>query len=195
MTKTPYTPALYRLLTKKRRLMVALTITILLCLLFGGLIIQRLRPTTSSSSHKSSPVTQTSPTQVSSTLIKETPNYPTITPDGKGVNQQGGWTRVSPPDHNAVYAYTDTISGVSLIVSQQPLPDSFKKDSSTAIKDLAASYNANRSLQVDGTTVYIGTSTKGPQSVICIKKELLILIKSSAVLNDTQWTAYISSLK
>lgn len=121
-------------------------------------------------------------------------DYQTILPSGKTITNLGGWQRVSPPESDPVYAYTDTIKGVSVSVSQQPLPDSFKDDADTQVTDLAKKFNATAQIDSDGVIVYIGTSAKGPQSVIFTKNDLLILIKSQQKISDTDWANYIASL-
>ncbi len=134
-------------------------------------------------------------TAVSGKLTKGTPDYPTILPSGKTITQLGGWTRVSPPDHNAVYAYTDTIDGTPIIVSQQPLPDILKDNVATQMEEFAKGYSADRFITVGSVKVYIGTSTKGPQSIIFTRNRILILIKTSAIVKDSSLTHYIQSLK
>ena len=51
-------------------------------------------------------------------LEKGTPSYDTLLPENKSIDQLGGWTRISPPDRNPVYAYTDQIGSTKIIVSQ-----------------------------------------------------------------------------
>lgn len=124
----------------------------------------------------------------------EIPTYDTVLPRGATVEALGGWKRVSPPGSEPVFAYLDTIDGVSISVSQQPLPTDFEKKDD-AVGELARSYNATHALAVGDMTIYIGTSAKGPQSVIFSKKDLLILIKSQATIADTKWLSYISTLE
>ena len=128
-------------------------------------------------------------------LERGTPNYATIIPQDKTIEQLGGWTRISPPDREAVYAYTDTLAGVQIAVSQQPLPDDFKDDPDASAAELAKSYKADQSVKQADTTVHIGTSARGPQSVIFTKKGLLVLIKSEAPIAASEWLAYIGSLR
>lgn len=93
-----------------------------------------------------------------------------------------------------MFAYVDTIGGIPITVSEQPLPEAFNNDTDNQLQGLAKDYNANRFITVENAKVYIGTSTKGPQSLILSKKSLLILIKSAATLHDEQWSTYIKSL-
>lgn len=141
--------------------------------------------------------TSTSHTTSSSStqLTKENPSFTTILPKGTSASDYGGWTRVSPPDRNAVYAYAGKIGDVSIIVSEQPIPDSFKSDPTGSVQTLADSYSADRTFDAGGTTVYIGKSAKGPQSLILIKHDLLILIKSTSTVTDEDWVTYIKSLQ
>lgn len=125
----------------------------------------------------------------------DTPKYDTILPGDKSIKDLGGWDRISPPTASPVYAFADSLSGTSISVSEQPLPDSFKTDTDAKIAELAKSYNATDKINADGTDVYIGTSAKGPQSTIFIKDNLLVLIKSGAKIQDKTWITYIDSLK
>ncbi|MGB4967321.1 MAG: hypothetical protein WBO35_03920 [Candidatus Saccharimonadales bacterium] len=139
------------------------------------------------------PTTQT--VESGAPLPKETPTFSTVLPSGKSAEDLGGWRRVSPSDRNPVYAYPDTVAGVSVIVSEQPIPDDFKSDLSGSIEKLSDGYSAGRIFDVDGTLVHIGKSAKGPQSLIFTKRDLLILIKSTSTVSDDQWKTYIRSLR
>lgn len=122
------------------------------------------------------------------------PEYKTVLPDHKSISELGGWRRVSPPGKDPVYAYDDEINNIPISVSQQPLPASFKTETASHVADLAKTYNATNKIIVDGTTVYIGTSSKGPQSVIFAQNNLLVLIKSQKVIDNGSWDAYVKSL-
>jgi hypothetical protein len=128
-------------------------------------------------------------------LEKGTPDFTTYLPGGKTIAMLGGWTRVSPRTTSPVYAYSDSIGAIAIIVSQQSLPDSFKGNAQDQLKELALNYGANEHLTIDGRTVYIGNSSKGPQSLLFYRDSTLILIKSSSKITNDQWVAYISSLK
>ena len=141
------------------------------------------------------PQTSDAGTHSGSELPKGTPDFSTILPSGKSVDTYGGWTRVSPADRNPVYAYTDTLSAVSIVVSEQPLPETFKGNTDEQIKTLAASYSAERTFEAGNATVYIGKSAKGPQSLIFTTRGLLILVKSSATISDDKWKDYVRSLR
>lgn len=129
------------------------------------------------------------------TLQQGTPDYDTILPSNKTIAQLGGWTRVSPPDRNPVFAYLDKIGDVPINVSQQPLPKGFEIEADGQLEQLAAGFKANEKITAGSTPVYIGTSAKGPQSVIFSKSKLLILIKSSVKVSDSQWSTYVNSLQ
>ena len=126
--------------------------------------------------------------------VTDGPDYTTILPEGKSVVTLGGWQRVSPPENDAVYAYTDEIDDVSITVSQQPIPAKFGRNASSQVEKLAKGYNATDKITADKTAVYIGTSAKGPQSVILAKDDLLILIKSQKKISNDAWKKYVESL-
>jgi hypothetical protein len=131
---------------------------------------------------------QPAPTPIIST---DTPTYDTIVPGG---NKKVSWERISPVNSDAVYAYADKISGVSVSVSEQMLPTSFINDTDGQIAQLATAYNATDIVTAGSVKVYIGTSIEGPQSVIFTKNSLLILIKSQTKIQDSAWVKYVESL-
>lgn len=125
----------------------------------------------------------------------QAPQYQTILPSGKNIRELGGWKRVSPPDKDPVFAYVDTIDDVQISVSEQPLPERFKTNTDGELAKLAEQFTANQKLTVGDDTAYIGTSIKGPQSVLLAKKNLLILIKSSGKVDNDKWQTYMQSLR
>ena len=122
------------------------------------------------------------------------PSFQTVLPSGQAITSLGGWHRVTPPGDDPVFAYSDTIDSVPISVSEQPLPDAFKRDTASAVADLAKQYNATTKLKAGDVAVYVGTSAKGPQSTILTKHNLLILIKSKSQIDNSSWTDYVSSL-
>jgi hypothetical protein len=126
--------------------------------------------------------------------IQGTPSFTTLLPSGKSIQSLGGWYRISPPTSNPVYAFADIVGSVGLDVSEQPLPSSWQQDSAEQAANLAQGFGANEKLSDGNLAIYIGTSSKGPQSVIFTEDNLLILIKSTDGLTINQWVAYINSL-
>lgn len=121
--------------------------------------------------------------------------YQTVLPSGKSIDDLGGWQRISPPEGDPVFAYNDSIDGISVNVSQQPLPRSLKESPDQWVADLAKKFNATTRISADGNPVYVGTSAKGPQSAIFRKDELLVLIKSESKIEDQSWATYARSLQ
>lgn len=137
---------------------------------------------------------QNSKNKTTSAEVTEQPLFSTIIPKDTTIAQLGGWNRVSPQNSEPVYAYTDEINGVPIIVSQQALPAPFKGNESNAIAELAAQYSATDEITADSTKIYIGTSSKGPQSLIFTKNDLLILIKSEQKVDNKEWSNYVNAL-
>jgi hypothetical protein len=117
-----------------------------------------------------------------------------VLPKGKDISELGGWKRVSPPNTDPVFAYNDAIDGVPISVTQQPLPQSFKNDAVNQTAEVAKKFNATNKIDAGTIDVYVGTSAKGPQSVIFTKGKLLVLIKSEKKVKDTSWAAYAQAL-
>lgn len=124
-------------------------------------------------------------------VTQKSPDFTALTPANKNVT----WTRFAPPSGSSFYAYSDKLEGVTVRVSEQPLPDDFKDNPGEKVALLARNYNANRTMTVAETTVYIGTSQKGEQSLIFTKESLLVMITADTTLNDKQWTDYIAALQ
>lgn len=124
----------------------------------------------------------------------ETPDYKTLIPSGKTVEDLGDWRRISPENNDSVYGYADSIDGVRICVSQQQLPASLQVDTASNVAKLAKSYNATDTIKVDDTVLYIGNNATGPQSVIFTKQDLLILVKSRDMIKDESWQAYVKRL-
>jgi hypothetical protein len=125
----------------------------------------------------------------------QAPEYETLLPEGETIQDLGGWKRVTPADKDPVFAFADTISGVPVLISQQPLPQSFKKNVDGEISKLAGQFGANEKVADDDQTVYIGTSAKGPQSAIMARKGLLVLIRSESKVENQAWLEYVLSLR
>lgn len=131
---------------------------------------------------------------VSSTQNTVEPDKEVVLPSGKNIDDLGGWKRVSPPESEPVFAYNDDIKGVEISVSQQKLPPTFQTNTSAKIEELAKNYNATTKIEAGSDIAYIGTSAKGPQSVILVKNGLLILLKSTSVVEEHDWSVYIKGL-
>jgi len=128
-------------------------------------------------------------------LTNNAPNFSALLPSGETIEDLGGWQTLSPPTGDVYYVYTDSVDQVSISVSQQALPETFKPNPGQSIEELAKAYSATENFQANGTKVYIGTSASGPQSVLFTKNELLVLIKSQQKIDTSAWTEYINSLR
>lgn len=122
------------------------------------------------------------------------PNFPTLLPANTTIERLGGWQQFNPPDSAPAYSYKDTINKTSIIVSQQQLPEDFKVNTNKQVEELAKSYNATTKFEVSGTTVFSGRSSKGPESLIFTKNNLLVFIMSEKTIEQAEWTRYINSL-
>ncbi len=170
-----------RFLSTKKGIAASVAVVVLLGSLTAGALIQ----------HK-----ETKETNQSSSELIENLEYQTVLPDNKSISQLGGWRRVSPPESDPVYAYVDSIDGVAISVSQQPLPAAFAQGTDAQIAALAKKFNATDKLTAEGgAQFFMGTSAKGPQSVIFTKNGLLILMKSQQKIDTKSWIKYASSLR
>lgn len=173
-------------------------LTIIIIVSTGVYCLFFINKTNSLSAHTSQTTADNSEAQYDtkvSNIGEAKPEFSTILPAGKAISDLGGWTLISPKDTDPVYTYTDRLNGVGINISEQTLPENFKEDTNQKIENLALGFNASQKISANGLTVYIGTSTDGPQSIIFCKNNLLILIKSDTAISNDQWVAYINSLQ
>lgn len=103
--------------------------------------------------------------------------------------------KISPPGSPAAYTYVDRVEGVEVQVTQQELPDRFKTNQVEEFKNFAVNFAATTEVKGSGFTAYLGVSVKGPQSVVMIKNDRLVLLKSASAIPDDKWATYLSTLQ
>lgn len=133
--------------------------------------------------------------QPTTDITPKAPTYPTVLPKSKSIESLGGWKTIHPPKNQPVYIYNDKIDSVEISVSQQPLPKEFRGNIDNKVAEIAKKFNATTAVDVGNTKMYIGTSAKGPQSVIVATSNLLILIKSKQKISNDSWVAYLKTLE
>lgn len=127
--------------------------------------------------------------------VVETPSFTAILPNGKPIEELGGWKRVSPPKSDPVFAYADKIGNVTIQVSQQKVPEEFKPDIDENVEQMAYDFGAKDKFTAGGLTLYVGQTFKGIQSVIFRKNDLMVLMKSESKLTNKAWGKYALSLR
>lgn len=120
--------------------------------------------------------------------ISSVPQFSSVTPEKVTIENLGGWKVITGREGENVYSYDDVIDTVDIRVSQQKMP-------SKSLEDIAKGFNAIKKLPTKDADAYIGTSAKGPQTVITTKNDALIFIMSMDGISDSSWVRYIESLK
>jgi hypothetical protein len=177
-----------RLISSKKRWIILSTVSLVLIVSVGVMMARN------GETHNKDDATRTTGGVVAGKTV-QTPNFQTVLPVGKSIQELGGWARVSPPEKEPVFAYADMIDGTRILVSQQPLPETFKKSPGTELTKLAEQFLANETITVNDSVVYIGTSEKGPQSVLLTAHDLLILVRADTKIANEQWVSYLASLQ
>lgn len=124
-------------------------------------------------------------------LPREDPVFSILYPVGRSPADYDV-VRISPEGADASYTYLDrfTDDGTVFKVTQQGVPDNFD------LAKTATDFQATSIIQLDEYVVYHGYSEKGrTQSLLFIKNEKLVTIRSPQKFTDDQWAAYIISLK
>lgn len=130
--------------------------------------------------------------------------------DGKGVlaqtAQKPEFDTVIPKDNEEtnskirydperkVASFTDKIGATDITVSQQELPENLKKNTDEEVEKLAKGFSATEVIVESNPKAYLGTSAKGPQTVIFHKNGLLVFIFSQKSIEKSVWAEYITKL-
>ncbi len=128
-------------------------------------------------------------------VLRDNPKYQTLLPAGKSIQSLGGWYKTNTTRTGDTHIYSDSINGVKIIVSEQPLPQSYLADPAQKLAVLANSYRAGYKVVSGGTTLYFGTANDKSQYVIFQKSNLLFIVTSSGKIPYAGWEAYIASLQ
>jgi hypothetical protein len=122
----------------------------------------------------------------------ETPTFEYSLPKGDEAVVGGN---VRYDSEKKVVNFQDSIGTTTITVSQQPLPAGFEKDTQEQVRKLAEGFSATKVLSTANPTAYLGTSVKGPQTVIFSKNNLLVFIQSAKQIDDNDWAEYITNLQ
>lgn len=122
----------------------------------------------------------------------EKANFAYTLPKGEEKNID---TAVRYDAQRKVVNYQDSIGGIPITISQQPLPESLKEDTANKVKKLAEDFSATKALTTATPTAYLGTAIEGPQTVIFSKNDLLIFIQSTKMIDDRDWAEYVTNLR
>lgn len=124
-------------------------------------------------------------------LPREKPVFSLLFPTGSNADEYDV-VRISPPESEASYTYLDrfTEDGQVFRVTQQEIPDNF------SLAKIATDFQATSIIRIDDNIVYHGYSEKGGvQSLLFIKDNKFIAIRSPQKFSDDAWVGYITSLK
>ena len=94
-----------------------------------------------------------------------------------------------------VASYNDTVAGVDITVSQQPLPENFKKDPEEEFQKLSKTFKHVQPFYAGEVKAYKALSDLGQQTVFFVKNDLLVFINAQKQLDQDGLLLYIASLK
>lgn len=176
-----------KLLYKKNKIATIAGASVVLLMIGGmGYLVFRSKPAKVSVSEVQGASDQSKiPTNV-------TPDFATLLPADKTIEDLGGFAKVSPENSASAYAFKDLVGNVPIIVTQQVQPDGLKEQQK--IEDFAKANNLTKNLQIDDKTIYIGKSDKGPQSLMFIKDGNLVFIKAEQEVDEVSWVQYVTNL-
>lgn len=123
--------------------------------------------------------------------VSHEPKFDIVTPAGRDIKKES----IQYDAEKNFAKYDDQIDGVQISVSQQPVPNNFKGNEAAELKLVAEGFAAKDQLQTDNdVAAYIGRSAKGPQTVILIKKDKLMFIKTASQIDVKSIEVYVNNL-
>jgi hypothetical protein len=122
----------------------------------------------------------------------QSPAYQPILPDG---DETATDSPLAYDPQRGIVSYTDKIKNIPITVSQQPLPANFAANPDKEVENIAKNFSAKEVIEAGGTKAFLGTSFKGPQSVILHKNKLLIFLYSDNKIEKEDWAVYIMGLQ
>lgn len=94
-----------------------------------------------------------------------------------------------------MYKYDDVYNGVTMTISQQPLPDNLRANPKD-IQKIAESIGAKEKVATTNGDAFISTDDKtATQRVVVAHRQLLIFIQSSKSMSNAEWVSYIQQLQ
>ncbi len=127
--------------------------------------------------------------------ILTSPTFKPVAPKSKPNLAQGSSQATSFDGKLDSYSFTDSLNGVPLTVSQQPIPATFSS-ASQALSSVAKSMNAKTIIPTSsGLPAYeVFNANTSIQSLVFTMNNLLIFIQSNFQHSNAEWTNYINSL-
>jgi cytoskeletal protein RodZ len=176
---------------RRRLALSAAAVTVLM--LSGGVVLQQRQ----AAAHKSATAAANN-VLAASAKAQAAPVKPAFTPlapvDSTN-NAVHGTPQVAYDAKRNTYSFTDTIKGNAIVVSQQPIPATYKT-AVDAVSKIAVSLKANQAITTNGGTAFIATDPKSnAQTVVFSKNNLLVFVQSPFTHVTTDWQSYINSLK
>jgi hypothetical protein len=128
-------------------------------------------------------------------VVETKPSYQPLAPKDKQNLASNDPSISSYDPQRRLYSYNDIFLGARLTVSQQPIPESFKKDQSQ-IRKAADSIYAKEKIETALGPAYIGFDQKtNIQRTMLVYKDLLVFIQTDKKLDNDALKTYIETLR
>lgn len=126
---------------------------------------------------------------------EKSPTYKPVYPEDKKDSIASDSAKSAYDPQRKLYAYKDIYLGAQLTISQQPLPEAFKKNPADIVK-AADSINAKEKFETAFGTAYKGYDEKtAVERVVFAYRDLLVFIQSNKKFDADTWKLYIESLR
>lgn len=125
--------------------------------------------------------------------IEGMPSFDVLLPAQKDANSLGAQTRKTPTGV-VVFSYKDDVDGTAIQLTQQELPENFKKNPAELQNFAKDKYFTQKTIQIDTTQVFAGLNQNGTQTAVFAKDGLLVFIKADKELTEVQWVQYVTNL-
>jgi|GEM_PF-3497418 hypothetical protein len=181
------------LFTKKRLIIGASVMAVLVVLAATGVITKHVATNNKSIATKGLAATVSGGTTAPD-ISAPKPDFAPMVPAGKSNLATPDNTHSRYDATKQSYSYIDNIDGKQFTVSQQKVDST--ADAQTAVTQAAKNLNALIPLKTNQGGAYLLTNQKyNSQTIVFSLKDYLLFIQSSTVLTNDQWATYINSLQ
>ncbi len=123
------------------------------------------------------------------------PTFQPLAPVDSTNNGIHGTPQVAYDGKRNTYSFTDTLAGQAIVVSQQPIPATYKT-AVDAVSKIAVSLKASQTLATSSGAAFIANDAKSnAQTIVFSKNNLLVFVQSPFAHTSDQWQAYINGLQ
>lgn len=130
---------------------------------------------------------KTTPTTQAAATVRKAPNFQPLVPSAEKASS------TKYDGKRNMVSYTTDFSGSRVTVSQQGLPETFKKDPAALMK-AADSIRAKQRIPTDKGELFVASNDTGDQMAVFADAQVLVFVHTDKKLDDISWKSFVDLL-